>query len=261
MRLCRKYRMVHWREEPGVIEEEGQEIGIEPLEPTHSLGIRLRIRCSHVLRLAYSLQSLVSIDIPRTGLMLPCVVRRKLRPTFVPSISIQPSSGSVVALSTNNLFLHLLFTSTKSLSLSTHCQRSLSFALAFEASFCFLHPSIPPATMADDDAAKARMMADLGLSRRDQVSAPVEPGNRGPRVDPREQQRAVDAHRARTEAAAAAGGGNGNQANSIAAWNSKYFACLDSHALTSAQILRTSSRTKSPISWRTGSAAKVIALP
>jgi hypothetical protein len=118
--------------------------------------------------------------------------------------------------------------------------------------------------MADEEAAKARMLADLGNMRRDFVSAPVELDERRARADRREQaaaQRADETRRARVEAAAAAGGANGDQAARIAAWNSEYFTCNAQTVLTFPQMHPTSSRMVSQISSRTGTADKGIASP
>ena len=81
----------------------------------------------------------------------------------------------------------------------------------------------------DEAAAKARMLADLGNTRRDFVSAPEEVNEHRARADRREQaaaQRTDETRRARVEAAAAAGGANGDQAARIAAWNSEHFTSI-----------------------------------
>lgn len=71
------------------------------------------------------------------------------------------------------------------------------------------------------DAATAQMMADLGLARRDLVSAPedIQPA----RTDPR--ARAAVAAEVSSRRRQAAAGGSGNQDDSTArlrAWNSEY---------------------------------------
>lgn len=76
------------------------------------------------------------------------------------------------------------------------------------------------------DANAARMMADLGLARRDHVSAPEEHSNRRVRVDPREQaevQRDVEARRAKGAKAPATD--EDDSTARINAWNSKFIFC------------------------------------
>jgi len=73
------------------------------------------------------------------------------------------------------------------------------------------------------DADVRRMMADLGLSRRDEVSAPEDlPKARQTRVDPREQAKlAADFEGRRAKIDKQALSGNDGRAAKMKAWHSK----------------------------------------
>lgn len=74
------------------------------------------------------------------------------------------------------------------------------------------------------DAEALRMMADLGLERRDLVSAPDGiPSSRHPREDPREQLLIAKAFEARrTESSKDDNGLGDERAARLKAWNSKH---------------------------------------
>ena len=73
------------------------------------------------------------------------------------------------------------------------------------------------------DAGARRMLADLGLERRDIVSAPDEiPRARGPQDDPREQAFVAAAFEKRRKQTYDVDGNDDARAKRLKAWNSQY---------------------------------------